>query len=180
MALPATIYRATIELSDLDRSLFQRLETTLARHPSETEERLITRLFAYALCYHEGLSFTKGIAAGDEPDLWSKEPDGRVQHWIEVGLPDPDRLRKASRHAGRVTLVASGNGLSRWLDQHLTKLQQIHNLTILSLDPPFVSQIAATLQRGISWSLTITEGVIYLTMGNETLESPLQILKGER
>ena len=180
MALPATIYRATLELSDLDRGLYEKLETTVARHPSETSERLIARLFAYALCYNEDLSFTKGIAAADEPDLWTKEPDGRVREWIEVGLPDFDRLRKVSRHAERVILVASGNGLHRWQDQFLAKLAAIDNLTILALEPAFVARIVPLLQRAINWSLTITEGSIYLTIGTETLESTLLILQGER
>jgi len=180
MALPATIHRVTIELSDVDRSLYQRLEATVARHPSETAERMIVRLLAYALCYSEGLSFTKGICAGDEPDLWSKEPDGRVREWIEVGLPDPDRLRKASRHAGRVVLVASGVGLNRWLEQHRSKLEGISNLTILALETSFVAAISNRLQRVIDWSLTITEEMLYLSAGGATVESPLRIIQGER
>lgn len=180
MALTATIYRATIELSDLDRAVYQRLEATVARHPSETAERLIARLFAYALCYSEELNFTKGIAAGDEPDLWAKEPDGRVREWIEVGLPDPDRLRKASRHAGQVILVAVGGGQNRWLEQHLGKLATIANLTIFALDPVFVAAIAGRLQRVIDWSLTVTEGMLYLTDSGRTLDCQLQVIQGER
>lgn len=180
MALPATIHRATIELSDVDRSLYQRLEATVARHPSETAERMVARLLAYALCYSEDLSFTRGICAGDEPDLWSKEPDGRVREWIEVGLPDPDRLRKAGRHAGRVILVASGGGLNRWLEQNRAKLEGIPNLTVLALEPFFVAKISERLQRVIDWSLTITEGMLYLTLGGETKESPLRTIQGER
>lgn len=182
MALPATIYRATIELADIDRGLYEKLETTVARHPSETSERLVARLFAYALYYNEDLSFTKGIAAADEPDLWTKEPDGRVREWIEVGLPDFERLRKVSRHAEEVVLIASGNasGFWRWQEQMLPKLAIINNLTILAIEPAFVAQIVPLLQRAINWSLTITEGSIYLTIGKETLESTLLVLQGER
>lgn len=180
MALSATIYRAAIQLSDIDRALYEHLEVTVARHPSETAERLVARLFAYALCYGEALSFTRGVAAGNEPDLWAREPDGRVREWIEVGLPDPDRLRKASRHAGRVILVASGSGLRRWLEQHLPKLELIDNLTILALDPVFVGRVAERLQRVIDWSLTVSGGMIYLAIGSETLECPLQVIRGER
>jgi len=180
MALPATIHRATIELSDIDRSLYQRLEATVARHPSETAERMVARLLAYALCYSEGLSFTRGICAGDEPDLWSREPDGRVREWIEVGLPDPDRLRKAARHAGRVVLVASGGGLNRWLEQSRAKLAGIDNLAIITLDQPFVARLADKLQRVVDWSLTVTEGVIYLSFDGETFESPLWMVQGAR
>ncbi|MCP3176491.1 YaeQ family protein [Desulfuromonas sp. KJ2020] len=180
MALPATIYRVVIDLADLDRGCYARLETTAARHPSETAERLVTRLLAYALCYHEELGFTKGICAGDEPDLWSREADGRVLEWIEVGLPDADRLRKASRHAGRVVLVASGSGLRRWLEQHQAKLASVPNLTILALDAEFIGRLAASLERAINWSLTVTEGTLYLTRGGETLEAPLHLIQGER
>lgn len=180
MALPATIYRVVIDLSDLDRGCYARLEATVARHPSETAERLVTRLLAFALCHEEDLSFTKGIAAGDEPDLWSKEPDGRVRTWIEVGLPDPERLRKATRHAERVLLVASGSGLSRWLEQHRPKLEPLANLTVLALDPPFVTRLADGLERVINWSLTVTEGTLYLTSGSRTCEAPLTVVQGAR
>lgn len=180
MALPATIHRAVVELSDLDRNCYARLENTVARHPSETAERLVARILAYALCYSEELVFTKGIAAGDEPDLWAKDPDGRVRDWIEVGLPDPERLRKASRHAERVILVASGNGVPRWLDQHRAKLVPIDNLTILVPDPAFLSHLAAGVARVVNWSLTVTEGVLYLTTGGATSEAPLHIEQGAR
>lgn len=182
MALPATIYRASIELADLDRNLYEKLETTVARHPSETAERLVARLFAYALCYNDDLSFTKGIAAADEPDLWTREPDGRVREWIEVGLPDFERLRKVSRHSEAVILVASGTsrGMQSWQEQVLPKVAAIKNLTILALQPDFVAAIVPLLQRAIVWSLTVTEGNLYLTIGSDTLESSLITLQGER
>ncbi len=99
MALPSTIYRTTVQLADIDRSIYETLQTTVARHPSETEERLIARLLALALFYEPDLGFTKGISATDEPDLWLKGADGRVQLWVEVGLPDAERIIKAARHA---------------------------------------------------------------------------------
>lgn len=174
------IHRVIIDLSDIDRGCYLRLEATVARHPSETAERLVLRLLAYALCYEESLVFTKGISAGNEPDLWAKLPDGRVRQWVEVGLPDPERLRKTSRHAERVVLVAGGNGLQRWLSQHQPKLASITNLTILTLDPALVNRLAATLERVVEWSVTVTEGVLYLTRGGETLESPVAIVQGVR
>ncbi|HEY5514244.1 MAG TPA: YaeQ family protein, partial [Geomonas sp.] len=113
MALPSTVYRASVQLSDLDRQVYEQLQTTIVRHPSETAERLVARLLAYALCFEEGLSFTKGVGSGDEPDLWSKGPDGRVKLWIEVGLPDPDRLAKSCRHVERAVLFACGPAQTR-------------------------------------------------------------------
>ncbi|PLX94606.1 MAG: hypothetical protein C0621_05305 [Desulfuromonas sp.] len=180
MALPATIHRVAIELADLDRQQFEKLDATVARHPSETTERLVLRLLAYALCYHEELCFTKGVCAGDEPDLWSKEPDGRIGHWIEVGLPDPERLIKASRHAARVVLLASGGPLERWLEQHQNKLALCRNLTLLTLEAEFIAAIAGAVQRVIDWSLTVTEGVLYLSNNDTTQQGTLQILQGER
>jgi len=180
MALPSTIHRIAIDLSDIDCGRYTRLEATVARHPSETAERLILRVLAYALCFEENLVFTKGISAGNEPDLWAKRPDGRVQEWVEVGLPDPERLRKVCRHAERVVLVAGGSGLQRWLHQHQPTLASITNLTVLTLDPALINRLAETLERVVEWSATITEGVLYLTRGGETLESPVTIVQGVR
>ena len=177
MALPSTIYRATVQLSDVDRNLYETLQTTVAQHPSETEERLVARLLAYALSYEPELAFTKGVSAADEPDLWVKGPDGRVTTWIEVGLPDPERLAKASRHVGRVILFAAGHALPRWEEQHLAKLNGISNLTILGIDQAFLSRLVDRLQRSIVWDLTITEGALYLTVGGETMETTLTTIK---
>ncbi len=178
MALPSTIYRASVQLSDLDRQIYEQLQTTIAQHPSETAERLLARLLAYALCFREELVFTKGVGSGDEPDLWSKGPDGRVQLWIEVGLPDPEKLAKSCRHVERAILFAFGSGLNRWLPQHQAKLASIPNLTVIGLDFWFLSQLAENLQRVISWSLTVTEGNLYLTVGSQTLESAIQQVSG--
>ena len=178
MAQPAIIYRVNIQLSDVDRNLYQKLQTTVARHPSETPERLIARVLAYAVRFDPELAFTKGISAGDEPDLWIKGPDGRVTTWIEVGQPDPERLLKASRHAGRVILFAYGPTRFRWENQHLSRLSAISNLTVLGIEYDFLSQIVARLQRAVNWELTITEGNLYLSIGEETLASALTVLAG--
>jgi len=178
MPLPATIYRVSIQLSDVDRNLYQKLQTTVARHPSETPERLVARVLAYAVRFDPELAFTKGICAGDEPDLWTKGPDGRVTTWIEVGQPDPERLLKASRHAQQVILFAYGPARFRWENQHLSRLAAIPNLTVFGIDYDFLEQIVARLQRAVNWSLTITEGNLYLGVGEETLESSLTLLAG--
>lgn len=178
MAQPSTIYRASIQLSDIDRGLYESLQMTVARHPSETEERLLARILAYALYYEPELTFTKGVGAGDEPDLWLKGPDGRVKCWIEVGLPDAERLVKASRHSERVTLCAFGSALAVWEKQQLPKLAGITNLTVLSLDQAFLKQLSERLQRSISWELTVTEGLLYLACDGETLESAVTLVIG--
>jgi len=173
MALPSTIYRAAIQLANIDENLYLPLQVTIAQHPSETAERLVARILSYALFYEPELVFTKGVGAGDEPDLWVIGPDGRVVTWIEVGLPEPERLIKASRHCQRVLFLAAGSSVSRWMGQHLSKLAGIANLTVFSIDQKFLATVAARLQRQISWSLTKTEGHIYLeeSGGTLTLES---------
>lgn len=176
MALTPTIYRVSIQLSHVDRGCYEQLQATVARHPSETAERLVTRLIAYALCYEPGLVFTKGIAAGDEPDLWRKGGDGRVELWLEVGLPDPERLLKAARHTGRVILLASGSGRWRWESAHLERLAAVPNLQVLGLDYAFIQRVAALLQRSNEWSITVTDATLYLSIGEITLETTVEIL----
>lgn len=178
MALPSMIYRATIQLSHVDRGIYEVLQTTLARHPSETAERVVLRLLAYAICHEPDLTFTKGVCAGDEPDLWSKGPDGRVKLWIEVGMPDPDRLLKVCRHAGRVVLLASAPNRFRWDEQYRVTLADVPNLLVVKVDFAFVSQVAAGLERSIVWELTITDGTLYLTSGGKTLETTVEVLVG--
>ena len=178
MALPSTIYRASVQLSHIDRNLYESLQTTIAQHPSETAERLVARLLAYALCFEPGLAFTKGVGAGDEPDLWVMGADGRVATWIEVGLPDHERLVKASRHSGRVILIACGPSLSRWVEQHLAKLAGIPNLTVIGLDQGILTRLADRLRRSITWSLTVTEGSLYIGVDGETLEGSVTLLAG--
>jgi uncharacterized protein YaeQ len=178
MALPSTIYRVIIQLSDIDHGVYETIQTTVAQHPSETEERLVARLLALAIFYEPELICTKGISATDEPDLWIIGPDGRTKFWIEVGLPESDRIIKACRHAEKVALLACGKTLSNWDQQHLPKLEKVKNLTTISVGQTFISTLASQLERSINWSITITEGVLYLTNGDETYETAIQIKTG--
>ncbi len=179
MALPSTIHRAVVDLSHVDRGIYQTLQTTLARHPSETGQRLVLRLLAYALFYEPDLSFTKGICAGDDPDLWTKGPDERVSLWIEVGTPEPERVRKACRHAARVVLLTAAPNRFRWDEQYRSKLAEVGNVQVVGLDYGFISQVAAGLARTISWDLTITGGSLYLTSAGQMHETALETVVGE-
>jgi uncharacterized protein YaeQ len=178
MALPSTVYRAAIQLSDTDRGIYETLQFTLARHPSETAERLVLRLLAYAVCYRPDLAFTRGICAGDEPDLWVKGADDRVALWVEVGTPEPERLLKAARHAGRVMLVAAAANRSRWDEQHLGRLAALPNVTVVGLDFNFVKQLGSGLERSISWDVTVSGGTLYVSAAGGTFESSLELLAG--
>jgi len=180
MALPSTVYKASIQLSDLDRGVYETLQATFARHPSETGERLVARLLAYAVLHEPELTATRGICAADEPDLWVKGADGRVLFWVEVGLPEPDRIIKACRHAERVALLACGRGLAVWEQQHLSRLEQAANLTVIGIDQTLITRLAAELERSVNWSITITEGTLYLTSGEDTLEAAIRLMIGSR
>lgn len=176
MALPSTVYKASIQLTDVDRGIYETLSATVARHPSETGERLVARLLAFAIFYDPELIFTKGICAADEPDLWIKEGDGRVRLWVEVGLPEAERIVKAGRHAERVALLASGRTFVSWEQQHFPKLGKMDNISLISMEQAFVAWAAALIERSIVWSITITEGTCYLTIGEETMETTIRTL----
>ncbi len=180
MALPSIIYRVTVQLSDVDRGVYESLQATVARHPSETEERLVARLLAYALFFEPELAFAKGISAGDEPDLWLKGPDDRVLLWVEVGLPEPERLVKAGRHAERVALIACGRAFPKWEQQHISKLEGVSNLTLLHVDQPFINSLVSLLDRSISWSVTVSDGTLYIDVGGESFETVIHVRAGSR
>lgn len=178
MALPSTIFRLNLQLSDVERGIYETIQTTVAQHPSETEERLVSRILALAIFYEPELVFTKGISATDEPDIWVIGPDGRTNLWVEVGLPESDRIIKAGRHSEKVALLACGKSLSNWEQHQLTKLGSVKNLTITSVDQTFINTLASNLERVINWSITITEGTMYLTTGKLTFETIILVKAG--
>jgi uncharacterized protein YaeQ len=179
MARPSTIYRVTLQISDIDHGVYETIATTVAQHPSETEERLVARLLAFAIFYEPEMTFTKGLSSTEEPDLWTIGPDGRVRFWVEVGTPDSDRIIKTSRHTERAALLAFGKNLPNWDQQHLQKLNKIVNLIVVSVDQAFITSLASQLERSINWSITITEGTLYLATGNGTYETAIQIKIGK-
>jgi uncharacterized protein YaeQ len=178
MAQRATIHRVKIDLCDTDRQVYEEIQLSVARADSETPRRLVARLLAYCLCYEPEIAFTAGVGSGDEPDVWVKEPGGRVKLWIEVGLPDPLRLSKAARHCERVVLLAYGHRLAAWQAEHLSQLETLHNITIAAVDLGFLDQLVRLVERSITWNLTISGGTLYLTSGKNQLETPLSPIAG--
>ncbi len=182
MATKPTIYRATIDLSDVDRGVYEKLNMSLARADSESAERLVVRLLAYCLCYEEGIRFTGGVSSGDEPDVWVTELQPglgeRVKLWIEVGLPEAKRLLKAARHCGRVILFAYGKKRTKWESDHLEELGERGNITVLGVDLEALTRLTDALDRQIAWSLTVSGGTIYLTAESRHVETSLQHIVG--
>lgn len=179
MARNATIYRVQLELSHVDRDIYASLPLTLARHPSETLERMVLRLLAFGLRYQEGLEFGRGVSATDEPDLWRREGDGRVSEWIEVGQPDAKRLIKACRQSGRCQLFISGEGALRWRKAQLDGMKIPDNLGVAHIEDDFVASLAEAIDRQIRWSMTVTDNRVFLTTGEATFETSPEVWVGD-
>ncbi len=170
MALRATVYKAELLVSDLDRQYYASHSLTLAKHPSETEERLMARLLAFALFADEGLSFGRGLSSEDEADLWQIDLTGAITRWIDVGLPDERALRKACARATQVVVLAyGGRGAELWWQQNRAALTKLPKLTILAL--PFAASqgLAALADRGMNLQCTIQDGQLWFSSGEETL-----------
>jgi uncharacterized protein YaeQ len=178
MARGAIIYRAQLELSLIDRNLYAERTMSVARHPSETLERTLLRVLAFALRFDPQLEFGRGVSATDEPDLWSREGDGRVREWIEVGQPDGKRLVKASRQSQRVTLFAFGDGVERWKTAQLDSIDSPANLSVARIDDGFLHELAAVSDRQLRWSLTLSEGILFLNAGDDSFETSPEIWLG--
>lgn len=179
MALPSTTYKIELNLTDMDRSVYENLRFTVARHPSETEERLAARLIAYALFYHEQLAFGRGLSDVDEPALWEKSLDDRVLHWIEVGQPDADRLTWCSRRTERTSLLAYGS-LRVWESKVVGAVKNLKNLNIAAVPQEVLEVLATDMPRSIKWDVMISEGTVFVTDDRGQHEVQLQWLLGER
>ncbi|MFC3606461.1 YaeQ family protein [Stutzerimonas tarimensis] len=179
MALQATPYKVELNLTDLDRGVYENPRFTVARHPSETEERLGARLIAYALWYSDAMAFGRGLSDVDEPALWEKSLDDRVLHWIEVGQPDADRMTWCSRRAERLSLVAYGN-LRVWQTKVLDSVRTLKNCSVVAVEPEALSRVASDLPRSIQWGVMISDGTLFITDECGQHEVPLQWLHGER
>ena len=180
MALKATIYKAELSIADMDRNYYDTHLLTLARHPSETDERMMVRLLAFAIHAHEHLTFTKGLFDTDEPDLWQKDLTGAIQLWIEVGQPDDKKLLKGAGRSEQV-VVYSYNATSHiWWKGLANKVERAKNLTVVNLQSEATEQLAKMAQRTMQLQCTIQDGQIWLTDGVETVLIEREIFKGER
>lgn len=179
MALKATIYKADIQIADLERHYYQDHALTIARHPSETDERMMVRLLAFAHRAHEALEFGKGLSEAEEPDLWQRDLTGAVEHWIEVGLPDERRILKACGRAAQVTVYAyGGRAADLWWGQVGPKLTRPANLTVFSLPYDATQSLAKLARRTMRLQATIQEGQVLVTSEDGSVSVDLQVLRG--
>jgi uncharacterized protein YaeQ len=170
MALKATIFKAVLNIADLDRGVYLDANLTLARHPSETDQRLVVRLLAWALNADDALVFTKGLCADDEPELWQKSLHGSIEHWIDVGLPDERRLKKACNRSDKVTLYTyAGRAVDLWWQQNQSLLNRQENLRIVDLMEEELTPLVALAERNMQWQITISEGQVFINAGDVNL-----------
>jgi len=163
MALKSTVFKAELQVADLDRGHFADYALTLARHPSETDLRMMVRLLAFALHAGEDLRFGKGLSTDDEPALWEVDPAGIIKCWIEVGQPDEDRVRKAAARSERVVVIAYGDkAVDVWWQQNRDKLARFGKLTVLRISNDEGEALAALAERSMKLACTVQEGTVYL------------------
>jgi uncharacterized protein YaeQ len=166
MALKPTIYKAQVELADSDSNRYESLSLTLAQHPSETLERMAVRLLAFCLNSSRGLEFTRGISTTDEPDLWTRDDSGEIEHWIEVGHPDESRLRKACGRARRVSVYAFAKSTPTWWRLNGETISALPITRVWQFDWAEIARLAAMLDRTMQLSVSIVGGIMYVDNGS--------------
>jgi uncharacterized protein YaeQ len=174
VALTATIHHFEIELADADRQVYESLELRAARHPSESEEYLVTRVLAYLLEYTEGIAFSRGISDPDEPTIAVRDLTGAIRTWIEVGAPDAARLHKASKAATRVVVYTHKDPQQLLRNLAGEKIHRADSVELYAVDRTLVAALAARLERRMAFSLSIAERTLYVSIGAETLTGVIE------
>jgi len=177
MALKSTVFKAEVQVADLDRQHFGDYALTLARHPSETDERMMIRLLAFILNASETLVFGRGLSTEDEADLWDLDATGSIERWIDVGLPDEKAIRRACNRSRQVVVLSyGGRGADIWWQQNGGKLANQKNLRVLSLTAEEGQALAGLAERTMRLQCTVQDGVVWLGSDSRHLELTPKIL----
>lgn len=171
MALKSTVVKAELQISDLDRHYYATHNLTVAQHPSETDERLMVRLLAFALFAEERLEFGRGLSQDDEPDIWLKELTGEIDLWIDLGQPEEARIRKACGRARRAVVVTySGRSADIWWEKNSASLARSGNLTVIDIAAETVAELTALMARSMRLNVMIQDGEVQVLGGDVTVE----------
>lgn len=171
MALSATIFKIQLNIADTDRGYYGDHNLTIARHPSETDERMMVRVLAFIINAHERLQFTKGLSAEDEPDLWQKTLTEEIELWINVGQPDEKRLRKACSRSPKVILyLYGGRTADAWWQQNAEKLARFEHLNVVNLPKTETDELATLVERTMQLQCTLQDNQIWINNGTQTVE----------
>jgi uncharacterized protein YaeQ len=173
MAQGATIYTIAVELADVDRGVYETLDLRLARHPSESAEYMIARLLAYCLEYTEGIAFTQGISAGDEPAVFVRDLTGQITAWIEVGLPDADRLHRGSKLAGRAVVYTHRDPAQLIIQLAGRRIHRAEAIPIFAFDRRFIAELSGLIERRSAMVLSVTERQLYVELGGHAIAGEL-------
>lgn len=173
MALTATVHRLRIALSDVDRGVYESLDLRLARHPSETLRALVARSLAYALFYEDGISFTQGLAAADDPAIWVRDPTGILKTWIDLGSPSPQRLHRASKAADRVIVICHNDPTHFLKEARAATIHRAAEIEVISYTAALLDTLEASLERNSSWDVTRTDDLLYVTVDGKVHEGAI-------
>jgi uncharacterized protein YaeQ len=173
VALSATVSRFQIDLSDVDRGVYEALDLRVGRHPSESMHYLLTRVIAYALLFEEGIAFSKGLSTTDEPALWVKDLQGNLRAWIELGTPSADRLHKASKASPRVVVFTQHDPRLLIREAESRAIHKADQIEVYALDPAFLDRLAELTDRNARWTMLRNDGLLYVTVGEETASGPV-------
>lgn len=177
MALPSIVRRFEIALSDSDRSVYESLDLRVAQHPSESPRYLVARVLARCLEHAEGVDFSAGLSAADEPALWQRDLQGTLQAWIEVGSPSAERLHRASKACKRTVVYAWARATELARDAASFNGKGIHRaseLEVYAIDQGFLDAVSETLDRNNHWSISVTGSVVYLEAGSKLFECAIE------
>ena len=169
MALGATIYNFDVELADSDRHVYESLALKVPRHPSESEEYLVTRLLAYLLEYAEGIEFSRGVSNPDEPAIALRDLTGAIKVWIDIGAPDAARLHKASKAADRVVVYTHKSPTQLLKQLAGERIHRADALELYAIDRDLVAALVARLDRRVSFSLSVTDRELYVSIDADNL-----------
>jgi uncharacterized protein YaeQ len=173
VALTATIYNFRIELADSDRQVYESLALRVARHPSESEEYLVTRVLAYALEFTEGIEFTRGLSEPDEPAIRVRDLTGALRAWIDIGAPDAGRLHKAGKVAPRVAVYTHKDPAQLVGKLAGERIHRAETLEVYAIDHGLIGELAARLERRMAFDVSVSDRELYLTIGADTLTGPV-------
>ncbi len=178
MAIKATIFKANLQIADMERHYYQDHSLTLAQHPSETHERMMVRLLAFALHAHEYLEFGQGMTDDEEADVWQKDLTGAIELWIDVGIPDEKLIRKACGRANQVVVYCYGGRVAdMWFAQNRAQFERQKNLIIINLPVESTRELAKLAQRTMNLQCTIQDGQVWLSDGVASVQVERVMLK---
>jgi uncharacterized protein YaeQ len=177
MALKATIYKADLQIADMDRHVYGDHALTIARHPSETDERVMVRVLAYALHAQEGITFTRGLFEVDEPDVWVKNLAGEITLGIDLGQPDEDRIRRACSRSEQVVVLCYSSSCDVWWKQIASRLTRFSNLTVLQLPAATAQALAALAERSMRLQCMVQDGEIWMNTETASVAVKLTTLQ---